>query len=93
MPYSGLSSARKMRPTTSGVTVTGMSSSPRAIAVEAVVAPQEQRDAEAEDEFDRHRAEGEDEGVDQRARAPSGPPQVEIVVEADEMARAGRIRL
>jgi hypothetical protein len=48
-----------------------------------------ERDAEPEDEFDRHCAECEDEGIDHRAARRRVAPQGDIIVEADEMARAG----
>ena len=57
--------------------------------VEPVVAPQEERDAKTEDEFDRHRAEREHERVDHRAARGRVAPQGGIVVEPDEMARTG----
>ena len=61
---------------------------PERDAVEPVVAPQEERYAEAENEFNSDRAEGECEGVDQCAARGRVPPQVEIIVEPDEMARS-----
>ena len=53
-----------------------------------IVAPQQQRDAKAEDELERDGAEGENEGVDQRSARGRIAPQSEIIVEADEMARS-----
>ncbi len=53
MPYSGLSSALNTSPTTSGVTVAGIKQEPERDAIEPIVAPQEQRNAKAEHEFDR----------------------------------------
>src|SRR5579863_8603077 len=55
--------------------------------VEPVVAPQQERDAKAEDELNRHRAEGEQERVDQSAVRGRVPPKAKIIVEPDEMTR------
>src|SRR6202522_2594346 len=46
-----------------------------------------QRNAEAEDEFERDCAEGKGEGVDHRTTRSRIAPQRKIVVEADEVAR------
>ena len=66
----------------------GNEQKPERDAVEPVVAPQKQGDAKAENEFDSNRAEGEGESVDQRPARRRVPPQVEIIVEPDEMARS-----
>ena len=66
----------------------GNKQEPERDAVEPIVAPQEKRNAKAEDEFERDRAEGEGEGVDQCAARSRIAPQREIIVEADEMARS-----
>ena len=55
--------------------------------VEPVVTPQQQRDAKTKNEFNRHRAEGEQKRVDHRAACGRVPPQGDVIVEPDEMTR------
>ena len=66
----------------------GNEQEPERDAIEPIVAPQEQRNAKAENEFERDRAEGEGESVDQCAARGRIAPQRKIIVEADEMARS-----
>ena len=65
----------------------GNKQKPERDAIEPIVTPQKQRNAKAEDEFERDRAEGEGESVDQCAARRRIAPQAEIIVEADEMPR------
>jgi len=56
-------------------------------AVEQIVAPQQQRDAEAENKLDGDRAEREDEGVDERGARVGVAPQRDVIVEPDKAPR------